>query len=181
MPIFQQRYFAFSCSILLGLLAGAVNLLPFWFLDSSEFLFGQFFVIITLLCFGLRYALLTCAFSAAFIFYRWGHCWPSLVFTGEIIWLYFFCCRSAKPLFVRGLLYWLLIGSPILALFGYFLVKLPALEVATALVKYFLNSAIVLSVIDLLSFFFLKQSWQTRDLSLYKILNYIVSYLLYWW
>jgi len=178
LPIFQQRYFAFSCSVVLGLLAGAVNLLPFWFLDSSEFLFGQFFVVLTLLCFGLRYALLTCVFSAAFIFYRWGHCWPSLVFTGEVIWLYFFCCRSAKPLFVRGLVYWLLIGTPLLAVFGYFFVKLPALEIATALVKYFLNAAIVLSVIDLLSFFFLKKSWQTRDLSLYKILNYIVSLLI---
>ncbi|MBB1470892.1 response regulator [Pseudoalteromonas sp. SG41-5] len=178
MPFFQHRYFAFSCSILLGVLAGFVNLLPFWFLDSSEFLFGQLFVLICLLLFGLRYALVACTISAAFIFYRWGHCWPSIVFVGEVLWLYHFSFKTARLLFIRGIIYWLLIGIPLLGLIGYFIIELPLLAVITALVKYFLNAAIVLCVIDLLSFFFIQQVWQKRPNSLYKILNYIVSILI---
>lgn len=178
MSIFQHRYFAFCCSILLGVLAGLVNLLPFWFLDSSEFLFGQLFVLVCLLLFGLRYALIACTISAMFIFYRWGHCWPSLVFVGEVIWLYYFCHKKARLVFVRGIVYWLVIGIPVLAAIGYFIIALPWLAIVTALVKYLLNAAIILSIIDLLSFFFIHQAWQKRAYSLYQILNYIVSILI---
>ena len=177
LPLFQHRYFALCCSVLLGVLAGFVNLLPFWFLDSSEFLFGQLFVLICLLLFGLRYALITCAISAMFIFYRWGHCWPSIVFVGEVIWLYYFSHKKARLLFVRGIIYWLVIGIPILAAIGYFIIALPWLTTVTALVKYLLNAAIILCVVDLLSFFFIQQAWQKRAYSLYQILNYIVSIL----
>ena len=175
--ILQHRYFALFFSIILAVLAGFVNLLPFWFLDSSEFLFGQLFVLLSLLFFGLRYALFACCISAAFIFYRWGHCWPSVVFMGEVFWLYYFCYCRSKPLFFIGITYWLVIGLPVLGLIGFFVVDIHLLGVFTALVKYFLNAAITLIVIDLISFFFIRQTWQRSGLSLYKILNYIVSLL----
>ena len=175
--IFQHRYFVLFCSIILAVLAGFANLLPFWFLDSSEFLFGQLFVLLSLLFFGLRYALFACCVSAAFIFYRWGHCWPSIVFMGEVFWLYYFCYCRAKPLFFIGIAYWLTIGLPLLGLIGVFVVDIHLLGVFTALVKYFLNAAITLIVIDLISFFFIRQTWQRSGLSLYQILNYIVSLL----
>lgn len=173
----QHRYFALTGTIVLAVLAGFFNLLPFWFLDSSEFLLGQLFVLFCLLSFGLRYAVLACAVSAAFIFYRWGHCWPSIVFMGEVFWLYYFCYCRAKRLFFIGMAYWLIIGLPVLGLIGVFIMELPNLAVLTALVKYFLNAAIVLSVVDLISFFFNGQSWHRNSSSLYKILNYIVSLL----
>ena len=113
-----------------------------------------------------------------FIFYRWGHCWPSLVFVGEVIWLYYFSHKKARLLFVRGIIYWLVIGIPILAAIGYFIIELPWLATLTALVKYLLNAAIILCVVDLLSFFFVQQAWQKRAYSLYQILNYIVSILI---
>ncbi|MFM9735936.1 hypothetical protein, partial [Streptomyces niveiscabiei] len=69
------------------------------------------------------------------------------------------------------------IGLPVLGLIGVFIMELPNLAVLTALVKYFLNAAIVLSVVDLISFFFNGQSWHRNSSSLYKILNYIVSLL----
>ena len=180
MSISQHRYFAVCCSVLLGILAGFVNLLPFWFLDSSEFLFGQFFVLICLLLFGLRYALITCAISAMFIFYRWGHCWPSLVFVGEVIWLYYFSHKKARLLFVRGIVYWLVIGIPVLAAIGYFIIALPWLAIVTALVKYLLNAAIILSLVRLISFFFIHQAWLKRtiklNIALISLLNAQLKY-----
>lgn len=178
MEFFRHRYFALVCSVLLGLIAGGVNLLPFWFLDSSEFLFGQFFVLLCLLKFGWRYALITLFLSSCFIFARWGHSWTSIAYLFEVIWLYYFCCRHARPLFVWGLLYWLIVGLPVLAIIGFFVLQLPSLTVLTALAKYLLNAAIYLCVIDLLSFFFIRESWQKRSLSLYKILNYFVNLLI---
>ena len=178
MDFCKHRYFDFYVAIILGLIAGGVNLIPFWFLDSSEFLFGQFFVLVCLLKFGWRYALITLLFSSFFIFLRWGHSWPSIAYLLELAWLYYFCSAKSRPFFMRGIAYWLLIGLPLLAAIGFFVLALPFLTVITALAKYLLNAAIYLCVIDLLSFFFVRDAWQRRSLSLYKILNYFVSLLI---
>ncbi|WP_462167364.1 hypothetical protein [Pseudoalteromonas sp. GB43] len=78
MPFLLQNkpfYINFLAALLLGCIAGLVNLLPVFFLDSSEFLLGQFFVILSLLLLGWRYAIITFIISTGFIFYRWGHAW----------------------------------------------------------------------------------------------------------
>ena len=155
------------------MLGGVANLLPIWFLDSSEFLLGQLFVLFVLLLFGWQYAFIAVAIGAAFIFYRWGHCWPSLVFLVEVVWLHFVAVRTNKLFFVRGLVFWLLLGLPALFIFGYFALQLPLLVIITALGKYFINAAICLAVADLLSFFFARGKWQ--GLALHQILNSTVS------
>ncbi|AZZ95845.1 ATP-binding protein [Pseudoalteromonas sp. R3] len=165
-----------AIAVLLGLLGGFANLLPLWFLDSSEFLLGQLFVILALMSLGWRYALLCVAIGAAFIFYRWGHCWPSMVFLLEIAWLQVFCVRPNKPLFMRGLAFWVLFGVPLLFLFGKFALDLNLLVILTALAKYFINAAICLVIVDLLSLFLFKQLWQAKPL--YRILNYMISHLI---
>ncbi|KAF7781869.1 hypothetical protein PRUB_b1223 [Pseudoalteromonas rubra] len=165
-----------AIAVVLGLLGGFANLLPLWFLDSSEFLLGQLFVILALMSLGWRYALLCVAIGAAFIFYRWGHCWPSTVFLLEIVWLQIFCVRPNKPLFMRGLAFWVLFGIPLLFLFGKFALDLNLLVIMTALAKYFINAAICLVIVDLLSLFLFKQLWQAKPL--YRILNYMISHLI---
>lgn len=67
-----------ALAILLGLLGGCANLLPLYFFDSSEFLFGQTFVILSLVFAGLRYSLLSLAIVTGFLFYRWGIAGPVL-------------------------------------------------------------------------------------------------------
>ena len=173
----KPSYFNFLAAVLLGCIAGVVNLLPIWFLDSSEFLLGQFFVILSLLLLGWRYAIITFLISTGFIFYRWGHAWPSIVFALELICLQVFCLSKARPVFLRGMLFWFVIGLPLLWSFGHFFLGLPILTIAIALAKYCLNAAIYLSVIDLLSFFFSRYSWHKHYSSLYKILNYVVTLL----
>ncbi|MEJ6473220.1 hybrid sensor histidine kinase/response regulator [Pseudoalteromonas piscicida] len=164
---------AITTTLILGILGGLANLLPIWFLDSSEFLFGQLFVLFILLLCGWRYALVAVAIGGAFIWYRWGHCWPSLVFLFEVIWLQFVCVRSAKPFFVRGIAYWILLGLPALFIFGYFALSLPLLVIFTALAKYLINAGICLAVVDLLSFFFTRSKWQGMPLN--QILNATVN------
>ncbi|WP_234401337.1 hybrid sensor histidine kinase/response regulator [Pseudoalteromonas sp. T1lg23B] len=163
-------------TVLLGIAGGLANLLPFFFLDSSEFLFGQLFVLLTLVLFGWRYALLCAAIGAGFIFYRWGHSWPSVVFVLEIIWLQILCVKKGKPFFMRGLGFWLVIGLPILLIFGYYLLSLPNLVIVTALAKYFINAALYLAIVDLLGFFFIRHLWRAQPLN--AILNYTISLLI---
>ena len=170
-------YFNFMTAVLLGCIAGVVNLLPIWFLDSSEFLLGQLFVILSLLLLGWRFAVITFILSTGFIFYRWGHAWPSIVFALELIYLQIVCLSKAKPVFLRGMMFWFALGLPALWAFGHFFLALPILTIAIALAKYCLNAAIYLSVIDLLSFFFSRYSWHKHYSSLYKILNYVVTLL----
>ena len=180
MPFLLQNkpfYINFLAALLLGCIAGLVNLLPVFFLDSSEFLLGQFFVILSLLLLGWRYAIITFIISTGFIFYRWGHAWPSIVFALELIFLQLYCLSKARPVFLRGMLFWFVIGSPILWVFGHYFLALPTLTLLIALAKYCLNAVIYLSVIDLLSFFFSRYSWHKYYSSLDKILNYVVSLL----
>ncbi|WP_246239893.1 hybrid sensor histidine kinase/response regulator [Pseudoalteromonas caenipelagi] len=150
--------------------------MPFFFLDTSEFLFGQFFVLLCLVLFGWQSALVAVAIGAGFIFYRWGHSWPSVVFLLEIIWLQIFCVSKGKPFFVRGLGFWLLVGLPMLLFFGYYLLSLSYLVIATALAKYFINAALYLAITDLLSFFFIRHLWRAHPLN--SILNYTISLLI---
>ncbi|MFC3034744.1 ATP-binding protein [Pseudoalteromonas fenneropenaei] len=176
MSITQHKLFPALATLCLGLLGGAVNLLPFWFLNSSEFLFGQLLVLCVLLLFGWQYALAAVAIGAIFIYSRWEHCWPSLVFALEVIWLQIVCVRANKPFFLRGILFWLLIGLALLFLFGYFVLSLPLLVIFTALAKYFINAAVYLAVVDLVGFFCLHHLW--RASRLYQMLNYTVSLLI---
>ena len=112
MLVHKPPYFSFFAAVLLGAVAGVTNLLPIFFLDSSEFLLGQFFVILSLLLFGWRFALITFVISTGFIFYRWGHAWPSVVFALELIFLHVFCLSKARPVFLRGMIFWFIVGLP---------------------------------------------------------------------
>ncbi|BBN83470.1 hypothetical protein PA25_34550 [Pseudoalteromonas sp. A25] len=176
MPNYLHKYTPLLVTLLLGTLGGGANLLPFFFLDASEFLFGQLFVLLCLVLFGWKYACLAVALGGCFIFYRWGHSWPSVVYLLEIVWLQVFCVSRGKPFFARGLGFWLAVGLPILLLFGYYLLELPNLVIATALAKYFINAALYLAITDLLSFFFIRHLWRAHPLS--SILNYTVSLLI---
>lgn len=162
----------------LALIAACANFIPLSFLDSSEFLFGQFFVIITLVVFGLTPALLVLACSAVSIYFLWGHSWPSIVFLVEVFWLYHFSCKRNKPLLPVGAIYWVLIGLPLLVTIANFTLDLPWLVVATASFKYLLNALICLALADLSTYFLNIKHTPFARWSLNHILSYAVSLLL---
>lgn len=162
-------------SIILGVLGGLINLLPLWFLDNSEFLLGQAFVLGALISLGLRHSFLVLSIVSAFIFYRWGHSWPTMVFLLELIWLNHFAIQKGKMLFFRGIAFWLCCGLPLLYFLGHFQLKLPNLVVFTALAKYSVNAIVCLAVVDLIGLFINKQNWQ--KMPLYSILNRTVNLL----
>ncbi|MFT5163602.1 MAG: signal transduction histidine kinase/ActR/RegA family two-component response regulator [Alteromonadaceae bacterium] len=162
----------------LGVFGGLVHLFPIWFLSSSEFLLGQIFPLIVLIQFGLRYALLSASIASAFICFKWSHAWPGLVFLLEILWLNAFSIKRHQPLLGWGLLYWLIIGIPLLALIGYLTRNLTPLVLVTALAKYLLNALLCLGFVDGIRFF-LHEGFNTDNskLTLEHLLRYITSLL----
>ncbi len=162
-------------AVSLGFLGGLVNLLPLYFFDSSEFLFGQMFVICCLVFAGLRYSLLSLAIVSGFLFYRWGHSWPSIVYLLELLWLYTFCLQRAKPILPLGAVFWLLVGLPILWGLGHFIVGLPWLTLSVAMSKYLINALIGLALVDLISMFVPFTSRIHQGQPLARILSYVVS------
>ena len=164
-----------ALAILLGLLGGFANLSPVYFFDSSEFLFGQFFVLCSLVFTGLRYSCLSLAIVSGFLFYRWGHCWPSIVYLLELFWLYAFSLRHSKPILPLGAVFWAFVGLPIIWSIGYFVLNLPWLTVVVAVSKYLTNALISLAVVDLISIFvpYASRAYQGRSLA--RILSYVVS------
>jgi len=168
----------FLKAILLGLLGGGINLVPLYFLSITEFLFGQAFALYALIFYGRRYALLTSAIAASFLWIKWGHAWPSIAFLLEIFWLAHFCLKRKHPLLGWGIVYWCFIGLPILAVIGFFIMQLPQLALMTALVKYLLNAVVCLAVVDIIGFYS-KQYFSSGEtqLPLIKLLRYSVSLL----
>jgi len=164
-----------TLAVLLGLLGGLVNLSPLYFFDSSEFLFGQVFVLCSLVFIGLRYACLSLAIVSGFLLYRWGHCWPSIVYLLELFWLYTFCLRRSKPILPLGTVFWLLVGLPIIWGIGQFLIGLPWLTLIVAISKYLINALISLALVDLFSVFVPHASRAYQGRPLARILSYVVS------
>ncbi|ASM50562.1 hypothetical protein PESP_a2618 [Pseudoalteromonas espejiana DSM 9414] len=164
-----------TLAVLLGLLGGLVNLSPLYFFDSSEFLFGQVFVLCSLVFIGLRYACLSLVIVSGFLLYRWGHCWPSIVYLLELFWLYALCLRRSKPILPLGTVFWLLIGLPFVWVIGQFVIGLAWLTLVVAISKYLVNALISLALVDLFSVFvpYASRAYQGRPLA--KILSYVVS------
>jgi len=162
-------------AVLLGLLGGLVNLSPLYFFDSSEFLFGQVFVLCSLVFIGLRYACLSLAIVSGFLLYRWGHCWPSIVYLLELFWLYAFCLRCSKPILPLGTVFWLLIGLPIVWFIGQIIIDLPSLTLIVAICKYLINALISLALVDLFSVFVPHASRAYQGRPLARILSYVIS------
>lgn len=164
-----------ALAILLGLLGGCANLLPLYFFDSSEFLFGQTFVILSLVFAGLRYSLLSLTIVTGFLFYRWGHSWTSIVYVLELFWLYTFCLKRSKPILPLGAVFWFLVGLPLVWALGHFVIGLPWLTLVVAASKYFINAMIALALVDLVSVFVPHASRAYQGQPLARILSYVVS------
>ncbi|GAA60283.1 signal transduction histidine kinase two-component system with Protein-glutamate methylesterase domain [Pseudoalteromonas sp. BSi20652] len=164
-----------ALAIVLGLLGGFANLSPLYFFDSSEFLFGQAFVLCSLVFTGLRYSCLSLAIVSGFLFYRWGHCWPSIVYLLELMWLYTFCLRRSKPILPLGTVFWFLVGLPIVSVIGYVVLNLPWLTLVVAVSKYLINALISLALVDLISVFMPYASRAYQGQPLARILSYVVS------
>lgn len=164
-----------ALAILLGLIGGCANLLPLYFFDSSEFLFGQAFVILSLVFVGLRYSLVSLAIVSGFLFYRWGHSWASIVYVLELFWLYTFCLKRSKPILPLGAVFWFLVGLPLVWVLGHFVIGLPWLTLVVAASKYFINAMIALALVDLVSVFVPHASRAYQGQPLARILSYVVS------
>jgi len=163
-------------SLLLGCLGGLVNLIPLSFLSNTEFLFGQVFALYTLIKFGTRYALIASLIASSFIYFKWGHVWPAGVFFFEIIWLFKFSIQKQRSIFIAGLSYWLLIGLPVLGGFGFFVFNLPWLVIITALIKYFLNAMVCLSIANIIALYTTNQFTQNKHkISLESLLSQTIS------
>lgn len=172
----NKKLLAYLICIFLGIIGGTTNLLPFWFLDNSEFLLGQIFVLGALITFGFRHSLIVLAIVSIFIYFRWQHSWPTLVFLLEILWLKYVAISRNKMVFFRGMLFWLICGLPLLYFLGHIQLELPNLVVFTALTKYLINAIICLAIVDLFSLFWNKEKWHTMPL--YSILNRTVNLLI---
>ncbi len=165
-------------SILLGISAGLINLIPIYFLSSTEFLFGQAFALYALLIFGPRYALLVSLLASSALFLKWGHAWPAIVFTLEIIWLSYFAIKRKSILFGWGIFYWSLIGIPILAIMGYFIMAIPPLNLIMALIKYLINAIMCLAIADIIGYYSIYLNTKPKQKTpLRKLLRHLISIL----
>lgn len=164
-------------SIVFGCFGGLINLLPLSFLSNTEFLFGQLFAFYILFKYGLRYALVTGSLASSFLFIKWGHSWSAIVLTLELLWLYRYSIQKHKPIFSTGIVFWLLIGIPIIGVIGVVIFNIPWLSIVIAQVKYLLNAMVCLSIANMVYLYsshFISQN-KNHKTSLESLLNQTIS------
>lgn len=164
-------------TLLIGIFGGLVNLLPLSFLSNTEFLFGQVFALYALFKYGLKYGVVACAITNSFLLIKWGHCWPIIVFTIEIFWLYKFSIQKQNSIIVKGIIYWLFVGVPVVGAIGVFFMELPWLVIVIAQVKYFLNGIVCVSIMNIIALYSsnLLSDNKKHKISLESLLNQTIS------
>ena len=125
----------------LGALLGNYFSIPLFY--GVDLLFGGIFVVLTLLLHGTTKAVVIALISSSYTYYLWGHPYAIVLFTLEAIWLGWAGTRSKNwylPLW--DIVYWLVIGLPLVWGFYYGLMSIGTLSTGLIAVKQFLNSAL---------------------------------------
>ncbi len=134
-----------------ALVAGAINLFPVSFVGGAELVFGHALATAANLILGIRAALFVSVFSSSFTFFTWQHLWIVAPFALEQLALHYGRKRNMNPV-ISGSVYWLLVGTPLIAL-QYFSFSDYLFETKLAIIlKYLVNAFINISLGYFISF-----------------------------
>lgn len=112
--------------------------LPLFF--GVDFIFGTIFVWIVSYFYGSLWGTITGFISSIFTFFLWGHPYVIIVFTIEAIFVNYFWIRKNHNLVLINIIYWLLIGIPLITFLYLVVLKLPLLLVILIILKQSINN-----------------------------------------
>lgn len=120
-----------STRILLCALFSGCGFLGNWYkvnlFFNVDFLFGSAFALLALLLLGRTCGVVVAVISGTCTYLLWNHPWAIVIFTGEVIFVWWLYARRRGNLVIYDLIYWLCLGMPMVYLF-YFHVMGSALQ-----------------------------------------------------
>jgi PAS domain S-box-containing protein len=126
-------------TLLLTLVGYASNYLSVPIVYSVTFIFGSLFSIIALRAMGFWSGILTAFLASVYTYYLWNHPYAIIIFTAEIIWIGAALKRGKNNLIIIDSIFWLALGSPLVALFYYGVMRLGLQITAIIILKQSIN------------------------------------------
>lgn len=142
----KQINFGLIILIILSYLGNYFKLPLFFGLD---FLFGSIFVWVIAYYYGQFWGALVGVIASTYTYVLWGHPYAIITTSLEIIIVNYFWCKNNKHLVLLDILYWLLIGTPLVILTYGFILSLSPIDLKLIILKQMLNG--VLNTITALS------------------------------
>ncbi|MBF2055729.1 MAG: response regulator [Cyanobacterium sp. T60_A2020_053] len=147
----KQINFGLIILILLSYLGNYFKLPLFFGLD---FLFGSIFVWVITYYYGQFWGALGGFIASTYTYFLWGHPYAIFTFSCEIIIVNYFWYKNNKNLVLLNILYWLLVGIPLIVISYGFILSVSPTELKLIALKQMingvLNSVIALLIIDYL-------------------------------
>jgi PAS domain S-box-containing protein len=134
---------------LLAVLGNAFSI-PLFF--GVDLIFGSILTFIALRTLGLSVAIMVALVGSSYTFFLWGHPWAIVIFTAEVIFVGFFSKKQSRNIIILDLLYWLLVGIPLVVLFYSQVIGMDGSQTGLICLKQAVNGTFNILVADLLVF-----------------------------
>lgn len=146
LPKVSRKEFLFA--VLLGLAGFLLNTLELQLGWGVHFIFGNALVFAFVRVFAPHMLVLGISISSLWTIYLWNHPWAWLVWVCEAVFLAF-VARSSSPV-RRDLIFWLLLGAPLLLLTYGFIMKMDGLSLLLVIAKQSANGVLNLVLGELI-------------------------------
>lgn len=123
------------------LIAGGLigNYLNYPIFLNIDFLFGSIFAFLALNLFGIRLGVVAAALIASYTFVLWNHPYAIVIMSAEVAVVGWLSKRRNINLVLADLLYWLVIGMPLVYIFYRLVMNVPASSVSITMTKQAVN------------------------------------------
>lgn len=162
----------FRVPLLLALIAAGLagNYFKFPIFLNIDFLFGSIFAMLALQFFGTGRGIAAAAIIAAYTYLLWNHPYAIIIMTAEVAVVSWLMARRKMGLVLADVIYWLVIGMPLVYLFYYLVMHASISSVTITMTKQAMNG-IANAVVARLIFTVVIFSNRSRLISLREVIS----------
>ena len=162
----------FRVPLLLALIAAGLagNYFKFPIFLNIDFLFGSIFAMLALQFFGTGRGIAAAAIIAAYTYLLWNHPYAIIIMTAEVAVVSWLMARRKMGLVLADVIYWLVIGMPLVYLFYYLVMHASISSVTITMTKQAMNG-IANAVVAKLIFTVVIFSNRSRLISLREVIS----------
>lgn len=135
----KNKIHSFSLLIILSLLGLLGNYLSLPLFFGVDFIFGSISVLIAVRLLGTNAAVITALITGTYTYFLWGHPYALIIFTAEAIIVGILIQRKVSSLVLADLIFWILIGMPLVWVFYHNAMSMEQSQVALILFKQAVN------------------------------------------
>jgi signal transduction histidine kinase len=129
--------------LILGILCGVAGFIGNWFyleiFLNVSFLFGSFFVMFAILRYGLLSGTVAGILAGTCTYFVWNHPWAIIIVGAEALVTGYLTRRRGLMLLHANVIYWLVLGFPLVVLFYHGVMRLPLDSVFLIILKQAIN------------------------------------------